>query len=88
LSILYDLGDLTLPSIDIPDSVDVIHGMTKSLTAGSLIVSFGSKSNLSAVYPRLYPTGGIGAFVRYSEAILRKFREDVDDFALADGDEL
>jgi hypothetical protein len=81
LSILGNLGNLGLPSIDIPDSVEVIRGMTTSSTAGSLIVSFGSKSKLSAVYPRQYPKGGIGAFVRYSEATLKRFRATVDDFA-------
>jgi hypothetical protein len=81
LTILYDLGDLKLSSIDIPDSVEVIRGMTTSSTAGSFIVSFGSQSKLSAVYPRRYAKQGIGAFVRYPEATLRQFRANVDYFA-------
>jgi hypothetical protein len=81
LTILCDLGNLMLTSLDIPDSVEVIRGMTQSSTAGSLIVSFGSKSKLSAVYPTYSVHLRIGAFVRYSEATLRKFRANVDDFA-------
>jgi hypothetical protein len=80
LSILCNLGALMLPSIDIPDSVEVIKGMTKSSRAGSLIVSFGSESKLSAVDPVYYLRDEIGAFVRYSEATLRKFRANVDGF--------
>jgi hypothetical protein len=81
LSILGDLGDLMLPSLEIPDSVEVIGGMTTSATPGSLVVSFGSEPKVSAVYPRRFLRQGIGAFVRYSEATLRKFRANVDDFA-------
>jgi hypothetical protein len=79
LSILWELGALNLRSIEIPDSVEVMRGMTDSSTARSLVVSFGCKSKLSTVYPQGYDIWGIGAFVRYSEATLRKFRATVDD---------
>jgi hypothetical protein len=81
LCILGDLDNLMMPSIEIPDSVEVIRGMTKSSQKGSLIVSFGSKPKLSAVYPMRFGRSGIGAFVRYAEATLRNFRTNVDDFA-------
>jgi hypothetical protein len=80
LVLLWELGDLILPSIDIPDSVEVIIGMTTASTPGSMVVSFGSESKLSAVCPRRYRKHRTGAFVRYSEATLRRFRVNVDDF--------
>jgi hypothetical protein len=81
LTMLCDLGDLIVSSLEIPDSVEVINGMTTSSAEGSLVVSFGPESKLSFVYPRPYQKQGIGAFVRYSEATLRKFRSNIDDFA-------
>jgi hypothetical protein len=88
LVVLCDLGDLMMPSVEIPDSVEVIRGMTRSLVAGSIVISFGSEPKLSAVYQRIFAEDGIGAFVRYSEATLRKFRANVDDFAQGAFDEL
>jgi hypothetical protein len=81
LSILCDLGDLMLPSLEIPDSVEVINGITKSSGKVPLVVSFSSGSKLSTVYPTYHRQGEFGAFVRYSEATLRRFRANVDDFA-------
>jgi hypothetical protein len=81
LVILWDLGDLMLASLEIPDWVEVVRGMTESSTAGSLIVSFGSESKLSAVYPNRLWSQGIRAFMSYSEATLRKFRANLDDIA-------
>jgi hypothetical protein len=86
LVILCDLGAVILPSLEIPDSVEVISGMTKSRLVGSFVVSFGSESKLLAVYRTNFALLGIGAFVRYSEATLRKFRANVDDFAHGDND--
>jgi hypothetical protein len=98
LSVLWELEVLGITSLEIPDSVEVIRGMTRSSREGGLVLSFGPESKLSAVYPRLgfraglgaivgaaYPSPspkeGSGAFVRYSEATLRKFRANIDYFA-------
>jgi hypothetical protein len=78
---LCDLGNLIITALEIPDSVEVISGMTTSSREGSLVVSFGVESRLSIVYPRQYPQQGIGAFVRYSERTLRRFRANFGDFA-------
>jgi hypothetical protein len=89
LYMLSDLGDLMLSLIEVPDSVEVIKGVTASLAKGSLVVSFGPESKLSALEARSRPSRGIAAFVRYSEGALRRFRENVDDFApVPNSDEL
>jgi hypothetical protein len=81
LTILEELGTLQIANLEIPDSVEVIRGMTTLPQDISLVVSFGSESKLAIVSPTRYSKLGTGAFVRYPEAMSKRFRANVDDFA-------
>jgi hypothetical protein len=81
LTILGELGILQIADLEIRDSVEEIRGMRTSPPEMSLVVSFGPESKLAMVSPRSNPKLGTGAFVRYPEVILRRFRVSVDDFA-------
>jgi hypothetical protein len=81
LAVLCDLGDLAASSLEIPDSVEAIRGMTNSLRKRALVVSFDANSRLAVVCPNRSRKHGVAAFVRYSEATLRSFRANLDDFA-------
>jgi hypothetical protein len=74
---LWDLGVLEVANLEIPDSVETIGRITTSSRQGYMVVSFGPESKLSAIYQSGDGSGRTRAFVRYSEATLRRFRANV-----------